>query len=280
MSAARAALAAEYRLNWLHECFSKPTVAFIDGIAMGSGVGLSAYCTHRVAGPRYRWAMPETAIGFFPDVGVAHLLARMPHRIGVYLALTGHSVERADALALGLVTHCMDEAAFDVVAAGLVDAQPVDVLLDAAHRDPGTPVLMAQAETIARCFVPDTVEAILARLSEVRGAGEVFAQRALADLKARSPLALKASLRHVRDAAALDLRQTLEADYRLACRFLQAHDFHEGVRAALVDKDQKPRWLPTALADVTGQMVDDLFAPMPGAELNLSLRQEMQAARV
>jgi enoyl-CoA hydratase len=280
LPSARAALRAEYGLNWLHECFSKPTVAWMDGVVMGSGVGVTAYATHRVAGPRYRFAMPETAIGFFPDVGMAHVLARLPHRMGIYLALTGHAIERADAYALGLLTHTLEEPAFREVEAALKEAWPVDPLLDARHRDPGPAPLMAHAQMIAECFGASGVEQILERLAAVRGASADFAAKALASLRKASPLALKVTLRHVTDAAALDLRQTLEADYRLGCRFLAAADFHEGVRAALVDKDGAPRWKPASLADVTRQMVEDYFAPIPGGELNLPLRQEMQALRV
>lgn len=280
LAAAQAALRAEYSLNWLHDCFSKPSVAYINGYVMGSGVGLTSYATHRVAGPRYRFAMPETMIGFFPDVGAAYTLAQLPHHIGRYLGLTGHTIERADAYALGLVTHCLEAEAFDEAQAALEAAWPVDPLLDRLHRDPGTGTVMTHGAAIETCFGAASVEEVMARLDAVRGLSEAFAQRALSDLKQRSPLALKATLRHIREASALDLRQTLEVDYRLGCRFLEAADFHEGVRAVLVAKDFKPRWNPSALADVTANRLDDLFAPMPGRELNLSLRQEMQRMRV
>ena len=280
LAAARDALRAEYGLNWLHECFSKPTVAFIDGFVMGSGVGISAYATHRVAGPRYRFGMPETAIGFFPDVGAAYGLARLPHHMGRYIGLTGHSIERADAYALGLVTHCLEREQFGEIEAGLAEAWPVDPLLDERHRDPGPAPLMVHAEAIDHCFSAARVEEVLERLEGVRGGSEPFAQKALADLRTRSPLALKVALRHIKEAGALDLRQTLEVDYRLGCRFMAVADFHEGVRAALIDKDHMPKWLPAALADVTKNELDDLFAAMPSAELNLPLRQEMQHMRV
>ena len=280
LAAALACLRAEYSFNWLSECFSKPTVAFINGVVMGSGVGVTAYATHRVAGPNYRFAMPETAIGFFPDVGTAYLLARMAHNMGLYLGLTGHSIERADAYALGLVTHCIEPEQFAQVETGLEDAWPVDPLLDERHGDPGPGELAVHTEVIEQCFAGDTVEEILARLRGVRGASETLAQRALADLAQRSPLALKATLRHIREAAGLDLRQTLEADFRLASRMLARDDFHEGVRAALVDKDHAPSWRPAALADVTANMMADVFAALLGGELNLPLRGEMQGMRV
>ena len=271
-----AGLRAEYQLNWLLDCFSKPSVALIDGLVMGSGVGISAYATHRVAGPKYQFAMPETAIGFFPDVGVAHLLARMPQQIGRYLGLTGHTIGRADAYALGLVTHCLEAEQFVAVEAGLAEGWPVDPLLDERHRDPGIGALAEHATMIEACFSGLTLEEISARLADVTGPSRAFAQAALADLALRAPRALKVTLRHIRDAAGLDLRQTLEVDYRLAVRLLGTADFHEGVRAALIDKDHAPRWTPASLADVTENMLADVFAAIPRGELGLQLRQEMQ----
>ena len=280
LRAACANLRAEYSLNWLHECFSKPSVAWIDGLVMGSGVGISAYATHRVAGPRYRFAMPETAIGYFPDVGMAHHLARLPHAIGLYLGLTGHVIGPADAYALGLATHVLEPDQFASVEAGLKDTWPVDPLLDERHSDPGPAPLLAHAEAIAHCFGAPTLEEILDRLAQVRGASAAFAAEALTDLRTRSPFALRVTLRHIRDSAALDLRRTLETDYRVGCRFLAGADFHEGVRAHLIDKDGAPRWSPPTLADVTQNRIDDTFALLEDGELHLPLRQEMQSRRL
>ena len=129
-------LAAEYSLNWLLECFTKPTVSLIDGVVIGSGVGISLYGTHRVAGERYRFAMPETGIGLFPDDGVSWAFARMPDEIGMYLALTGRAIGRADAYRLGLVTHCIPAARFGEIPAALAAADTVDPLLDDRHAGP------------------------------------------------------------------------------------------------------------------------------------------------
>jgi enoyl-CoA hydratase len=276
----RAAFAEEYGLAWLHECYSKPTVSLIDGAVMGTGVGITLYGTHRVAGEHYRFAMPETAIGLFPDVGVAHAFARMPDSVGVYLGLTGRAIGRADAYALGLVTHCIAAAEFPAIEAALADADPVDPVLDDRHVAPGEGELPPLAGVIGRCFSAPTVEDIRARLEAVSGTHGDFAQRTLDDLAKRSPLALKITLRHIRAAAGLDLRQTLVADYRIACRCLAGPDFAEGVRAALVDKDQAPRWQPATLAEVSGSMVDEYFASLGADELNLLSRPEMQASRV
>ena len=145
-------LAEEYALNWQLECFIKPTVSLIDGVAMGSGVGISLYGTHRVAGERYRFAMPETGIGLFPDDGVSWAFARMPDAIGMYLALTGRAIGRADAYRLGLVTHCIPAGRFGEIRAGLAAADTVDPLLDDRHEDPGPGELEALRPAIARCF--------------------------------------------------------------------------------------------------------------------------------
>lgn len=279
MAKARKALADEYSLNWLHECFSKPTISLIDGAVMGSGVGISLFGTHRVAGERYKFAMPETAIGLFPDVGVAHALARMPDGIGIYLGLTGRVIGRADALALGLATHCIPAAAFAQVTAALVDADPVDPLLDALHVDPGPGEIEPRRGVIARCFSAATVGEILSRLEMVGGSDREWALEVARELRTRSPLSLAVTLRHLQQARRATLRETLQVDYRLACRFLGDHDFQEGVRAVLVDKDGAPRWLPASIEEVSPAMVDAYFAVMDAGELALRTRSEMQEAR-
>lgn len=280
-AAARAAFAREYALNWTLDCFSKPTVSLIDGLVMGSGVGISIYNTHRVAGPGYKFGMPETAIGLFPDVGVAHALSRMPGEIGTYLGLTGRTIGRADAFRLHLVTHCVEAGRFDDIAAALADAQPVDPLLDDLHADPGPGDLEPVAPVIARCFAGDSVEEMIARLQQETGPDRAFAEAVLADLAKRSPTSLKLTLRHLRNAARMDLREVLIADQRLACRCLEGNDFAEGVRAALVDKDNLPVWNPATLAEVDQAAIEACFAPLPaGEDLVLPSRAEMQASRV
>jgi enoyl-CoA hydratase/carnithine racemase len=277
---ARAACAEEYALNWLHECFSKPTISLIDGPVMGSGVGITQYGTHRVAGEAYWFAMPETAIGLFPDVGAAWVLSRLSDAIGMYLGLTGRSIGRADAYALGLLTHCIPAQHFEEIKAALIDTWPVDPLLDERHVDPGPRDLERYAEPIAHCFSAASVEEILDRLAGIDDENRTWADGVIADLKSRSPLSLKVTHRHIREARAFDLRQTLQVDYRLACRFLDGQDFYEGVRAALIDKDNAPRWQPARLDDVTPAMVEDYFASMGAQETVLPTREEMQAARV
>lgn len=270
----------EYALNWQCECFSKPTVPLIDGMVMGGGVGITQYGTHRVAGENYAFAMPETLIGLFPDIGACHVLARLPGHVGMYLGLTGATVGRADAYALGLVTHCIGASKFEAIKAGLAETWPVDPLLDERHEDCGPGVLAPYHELIDRCFSAPTVEDILARLDAESGGGAAWAREVAADLRRRSPLSLKITHRHIRWSVGRDLRQVLEIDYRLAARILEADgDFYEGVRAALIDKDGAPRWSPARLEDVTDAMLDGMFKPLGAGELVLPSREEMQAAR-
>jgi enoyl-CoA hydratase len=276
---ARRAFGDEYALNWQCECFSKPTVPLIDGMVMGGGCGITMFGTHRVAGEGYKFAMPETLIGLFPDVGMCHVLSRLPNRIGFYLGLTGRTIGRADAYALGLVTHCIGAHHFDAIKADLADTWPVDPALDDRHEDPGPAELASFADIIDHCFSAPTVEEIVARLETVDGTAGTWAGSVATDLRRRSPLSLKITHRHLREAKACELRETLHRDYRLVCRCLDDHDFYEGVRAALIDKDGAPRWQPARLEDVTEAMVDRYFATLGPDELVLPTRSEMQELR-
>ncbi len=274
-----AALAHEYALIWQIDCCFKPTVALIDGAAMGSGVGITLYSTHRVATPDYRFQMPETAIGFFPDDGVSHVLARLPGQVGIYLGLTGASIGPADAYRLGLVTHCMPAQQFATVESALANADPVDPVLDQLHTEPGPAPLDQVADAIARCFCAPTVRAIVERL-EAEPNAQAWCTDVARTLRARSPLALEVTLRHIRQAAQLDLRQTLMLDHRVGSRLAVGHDFKEGIRALLIDKDGDPDWQPRSLEEVTPAMLNRVFAPMTGGSaLVLPTRQEMHPWR-
>src|SRR5262245_36247055 len=195
---ARASLAAEYALNWRLECFTKPTISLIDGLVVGSGVGITLYGTHRVAGANYRFAMPETQIGLFPDDGVCHAFARMPHHLGTYLALTGRAIGPADAYHLGLVTHVIAANEFAAIRAAIAEAEPVDAVLDGRHRSPGPGELQEVAPVVARCFGADTVEEIIARLDGEGGRQGGWGDAVARDLLRRSTTSLKSTLRNMR----------------------------------------------------------------------------------
>lgn len=279
VATARAGLAAELGLCWHIECFSKPTVSLIDGLVMGTGVGITLYGTHRVAGEGYRFRMPETAIGYFPDCGVVHAFARMPDGIGLYLGLTGAEAEPADAIALGLATHFIPRAEHDEIEACLAEADPVDPVLDSRHREPGVGPLMANAERIGRYFVAPSVTDILARLAKPRPADADWAAETLALLRRRAPLALCLTFRAIENARHLDVRGALVQDYRLAHRLVADADFLEGARAVLIEKDRRPRWRHDRVEDVRIEEVERHFASLGADELALPTRAEMQAPR-
>lgn len=279
LEAARQTFRDEYALNWRIECFSKPTVSLIGGMVMGGGVGISLYGTHRVAGEGYRFAMPETKIGLFPDVGVCHALARMPDEIGMYLALTGRAIGRADAYALGLATHCIAADRWPEIIEGLADTDPVDPLLDERHVNPGPAEIERRRATISRCFSAPAVSEMIARLESESGANAEWARETASELKTRAPLSLAVTCRHVREAKDRDLRQVLEMDYRLACRFLEDEDFYEGVRAIVIDKDNRPSWKPASLAHASNAIVERYFAPGDDVAWVLPTRSDMQAMR-
>lgn len=276
---AREAFEKEYRLDWALDCFSKPSVSLADGFVMGSGAGLTLYNTHRVGGDRYAFAMPETAIGFFPDVGAARVLGRLPDHIGLYLGLTGRRIGRDDAYHLGLLTHLISADRFDDVEAQLAEAWPIDDVLDARHQEPGPSELDPYRETIAQCFGAPSMEEICDRLAAVTGPHAAWASQVRDELDAKSPTALKVSLRHIRQAARLDLRNTLIQDYRLALAFLGHPDFAEGVRAVLVDKDNQPSWRPASLQNVPDADVEAFFEEPTDGDLTLASREEMQNMR-
>lgn len=277
---ARRAFAEEYRLNWLMECFSKPTISLINGMVMGGGVGISGFGTHRVAGANYSWAMPETAIGLFPDVGVAFHLSRMG-AVGHYLALSGRAVGRADAFKLGLATHCIDAEHFDAIETALAGAYPVDPVLDGLHRDPGPGALAAHMALIEQTFTASSVEEILDRLGKIEGPHRDWARALVSELEGKSPTSLKITHRQMREARMLDIRHVLMMDYRMMCKCLEDKDFYEGVRAKLIDKDGAPRWSPATLAEVTPGHVNAFFQTPENAEaFVLPSREDMQAARV
>ena len=282
IESAKAYLRNEYSLDWLLECFSKPTVSFINGVCMGSGAGLTAYNTHRIAGENYKWAMPEAKIGLFPDVGIAHVLAKLPWPIGLYLGLTGRAIGREDAQWLGLVTHCIHSSRFGDILSKLSDAQPVDPLLDGLNETQEIGLAAKRRGLHSRIISRSRRLLKSSGLSRSRRRRALeWAKTTLADLRRASPLSLAITYRHIRSARTLDIRQTLIEDYRLAVRCLENHDFHEGVRAALRDKDGQPKWQPARLRRRRCRSRRSLFCTAWRAAIStLPSRTDMQAARV
>lgn len=261
-AAARAFFHEEYRLNHRLFTYAKPTVSFMDGVTMGGGVGIALPCRYRVATEHTRFAMPETGIGLFPDVGGGWYLSRLPDRIGQYLALTGARLNGAECLALGLATHVLlADQLEDAKARIAADPHDVAAILDDLAAPPADAPLLQHRGAIQRLFAGDTLEAVFAALAADDGD---FAARTLATLRTKSPQAMKVSLKLLLDGAAMtSFADEMRQEYAVATRVVQRHDFAEGVRAVIVDKDHAPRWQPATPDDVTGHVIDQIFAPLP-----------------
>ena len=266
-SEAKAFFLAEYRLNHLMFDYPKPITAIVDGIVMGGGVGISEPADIRIATDRTTYAMPETGIGLFPDVGGGWFLPRLPGQTGVWLALTGARLKAADTVELGIHTHFVPAIDIDGFKAALL-ANPQNPLEEANRwvcpTEPEEAPLNPHREAIDRLFAFDTVEQIFAALY-AEGSGWASAQ--LAILKTKSPQSLKVTLRQLRAGAALtSFTDNMAMEYALGGRVVRTHDFQEGVRAVIVDKDNAPQWSPADLSGVTDATLDALFAPLPDNE--------------
>jgi enoyl-CoA hydratase len=262
----------EYPLDAAIKNYRKPYVALIDGIVMGGGVGVSLHGSHRVAGDRFQLAMPEVGIGFFPDVGATWFLPRMPGELGTYCALTGERFNVADGCSAGLATHRIPSSRFDALLEGLSGTVSVDAVLAAFAEPAGEGPIMARRAAIDRLFAGDNVEDILAALDRETASGSAdadWAARTAATMRTKSPLSLKLALTQVRRGAAWDFETCMRAEFRIVSRVIKGHDFYEGVRAVIVDKDNKPRWRPETLAGVSAAEVERHFAPLGGGELVL-----------
>ncbi len=251
----------EYRLNHLLFTYAKPVVTVMDGVTMGGGVGLAMPSTVRIATERTTYAMPETGIGLFPDVGGGWFLPRLPGKAGLWLALTGARIKAADCCALGIATHYMPSDKVEAFKAALL-AHPdsIAAALAAFVEDPGHPRIAAHQADIDRLFGEGDVEAIVANLEVEPGE---WAADQLATLKTKSPQTLKVAFRQLKTGAALDdFADNMAMEYRIGSRVVRRHDFLEGVRAVIIDKDNAPRWDPPTLESVLDTILDDIFAPL------------------
>jgi enoyl-CoA hydratase len=253
---------AEYQLNCRLHRYSKPVLALIDGIVMGGGVGVSLHGSHRIGTEHLLFAMPEVGIGFFPDVGATHALPRLPGRIGTYLALTGERIGLADAVALGIVTHPVARTDLPALVAGLVAGEEIEVLLARLRHDPGPSPLMEHRALIDACFEGEDPRDVLARL-DARAAGSPFAARIAGGMRTRSPTSMAIALRQMREGMRLSFEEAMALEFRIVSRVAVGHDFHEGVRAVIVDKDQTPHWQPARIDDLARDAIDAYFGPLP-----------------
>jgi enoyl-CoA hydratase/carnithine racemase len=254
----------EYRLNTLIHHYPKPYVALIDGITMGGGVGVSVHGSHRVAGDRTMFAMPETGIGFHPDVGGAYFLPRLAGEIGTWMGLTGARLKAPDCVASGLATHYCPSGQYEALIAALETADltgedALEVLLEEFSGDPGDSDLSVTRGLIDAAFAGDSVEAILDRIA---AAGDGWSAKQASILASKSPTALKLTLACLRKGADLSFEDVMRQDLRVSSWCLTGKDFYEGVRAVIIDKDHSPKWSPNIVADVDDTKVAAAFAPL------------------
>ena len=258
----------EYQLDERIKAYPKPIVALVDGIVMGGGVGISVNAAaHRIAGDRFAFAMPEVGIGLFPDVGATFILPRLMRRAGVYLALTGLRANAGDALALGLADAFVPSVAFDALAEALEGDVSIEEALAPFAAQPPRCALIAEVRDLEACFSLDSRTAILDALFAAEREGSASAARARLAMLDKSPTSQAIALRQMKIGGALDFREALRVEFRVVSRVCRGHDFYEGVRALIVDKDNRPGWSPPP-ADAE---VDAYFAPLGDRELTFSI---------
>jgi enoyl-CoA hydratase/carnithine racemase len=258
----------EYIVNRRIYRYAKPWISLIDGIDMGGGVGLSVHGSHSVATERFMFAMPETTIGLFPDVGGGYFLSRLQGALGVFLALTSHRLRATDALWAGIVGAYVPSMRLDELQAALgmadlsgLDAnRKVDAVIAGFAGDAGPPALPSLMRDIDRCFSADSVGAIRDKLEKEPGE---WAARQLAALLKLSPLSMAITLEQLRRCATRSFEDSMTIEYRMVQHAMRPdHDFFEGVRALLIDKDQKPKWQPATIDGVTRALVEAHFQPL------------------
>ncbi|XP_066409602.1 3-hydroxyisobutyryl-CoA hydrolase, mitochondrial isoform X1 [Molothrus aeneus] len=266
----------EYSLNNAIGTCKKPYVALIDGITMGGGVGVSVHGHFRVATEKTVFAMPETAIGLFPDVGGGYFLPRLSGKIGYYLALTGCRLKGRDVLKAGIATHFVESEKLpalekDLIALKSPSKEKIADLLNSYHMKCTIDQekefsLDEHMEKINSLFSANSMEEIVKKLKQD---GSPFAMKQLETINKMSPTSLKLTLRQLREGASMSLQEVLRMEYRLSQACMKGHDFYEGVRAVLIDKDQSPKWKPSALEEVSDEFVDNCFKPLGNDDLKL-----------
>lgn len=262
----------EYRMNAAIFHFNKPYIALLDGITMGGGAGVSMHGSHRVATERLVYAMPETGIGFFPDIGAGHFLSRLAERIGIYLGLTGDRINAADAFQFGIVKHVISSDKQSDIVQALTDLSftardhdKVSAVLDSFAVKPETSKLSNFRHQIADCFDASSINEIIVRLEELNSD---WSRHTLKKLQSKSPISLKVTFEQLRRAVNMKFDDIMNMEFNIASQFLRTPDFYEGVRAAVIDKDQSPHWQPASLKTVTDEMVQKFFSNELSLELD------------
>jgi len=256
----------EYRLNARIKRFPKPYIALLHGIVMGGGFGVSVHGSHRIAAENVVFAMPETGIGLFPDVGGSFVLPRCPGELGMYFALTGARIKTADIIYAGVATHHVPAAHFDELIEQLAAGETPDIVIDAFAKEAGPAVLEGSRDAIDRNFAAASVEEILSALAS---AGNEWARETAAIIRSKSPTSSKVTFRQLHEGRKLAFDDCMRMEFRMVHGVIAGHDFYEGVRAAIVEKDNKPVWKPADLSEVSAADIDRYFAPIGNDELKL-----------
>ncbi|GAA4663959.1 enoyl-CoA hydratase/isomerase family protein [Bartonella pachyuromydis] len=252
----------EYRLNAYIKRFPKPYISFLNGIWMGGGVGISLYGSHRIVTENTLFAMPEGAIGFFPDVGASFFLPSLPDHFGIYLALTGASIKWGDCLNLKLATHAVPEIELEYIRKAIIEEGDPRFVLDERSITKDYETSHEIRCVISRCFGAHTLEECLELLQKKSNEGILFAKECYDILQARSPTSLKVIWKQMKQNPPHNLENCMRIENRIAHHMINSHDFYEGVRAILIDKDKTPKWQPDKLSNVTDEMIEAYFQPV------------------
>jgi enoyl-CoA hydratase len=258
----------EYRLNTKIKTYPKPFIALVDGIVMGGGVGLSLHGHYRVAGDRYLFAMPEVSIGLFPDVGGTYALPRLEGEAGLWLAMTGSRLKRDDAIALGLATHAVASSNMHRLKEDLIAGKEIEPTLEHYKTTLGPSRFPELLDVINPLFSASSLTDLLFRLDHAAPQSD-FAAECHAIIRKASPTSLAITFKQMRLGRELSFREAMMLEYRIVSRILDGHDFYEGVRAVIIDKDQSPRWNPDCIESLDQNVIDGYFKPLP-QELDLS----------
>ncbi len=258
----------EYRLNTYMESYPKPLIALIDGIVMGGGVGISVHGAYRVGSEKMLFAMPETAIGFFPDVGGSHFLPKMPQNTGMYCAMTGERLKQADCYWSGILTHAVRSQDMAALEEALCEAEDAEPVLARYAIDPGPAPLHAKAEVVEACFGADSTLQVVDRLRKLLGTEHNdFATAALETIAKRSPLSMEVAFQQVRRGEGLSMQECMIMEHRIVSQILLGKDFYEGVRAVIIDKDHAPQWQHSSLDEIKTVDVEAHFMQPKGGDL-------------
>ncbi len=257
----------EYILNQYIKRYHKPYISFVNGIVMGGGVGLSVHGSHRIAGENYSFAMPETGIGLFPDVGGTYFLSRLKYNAGVYLALTGSRIKAEDAIFLGTASHYVHSENYKNIIDKLSQGHDVDDTINQYASVPEKSEFEKISSLCEKFFEGNKVEEIIKNLIEE---DSDLSNKFLSIINTKSPTSLKIALKSLRLGAKNNFEECMKMEFRMVSKVMNDHDFYEGVRALIIDKDNQPNWMPAKIEDVEDIFVDEFFHSLADDELNFN----------